>query len=101
MARKTTHKIRLMKKKGKKIVMLTSYDAPTAAILSEVGVDMILVGDSVGNSLLGYESTIPVTLEDVITVPQFLERDQIVSLWVICHSCLTRSVQSKLSRTVG
>lgn len=66
MVRKTTHKIRLMKKKGKKIVMLTSYDAPTAAILSEVGVDMILVGDSVGNSLLGYESTIPVTLEDVI-----------------------------------
>ena len=55
-----------MKKKGKKIVMLTAYDAPTAAILSEVGVDMILVGDSVGNSLLGYESTIPVTLEDVI-----------------------------------
>ncbi|MFW9768972.1 MAG: 3-methyl-2-oxobutanoate hydroxymethyltransferase [Candidatus Thorarchaeota archaeon] len=66
MARKTTHSIRLMKKKGKKIVMLTSYDAPTASILSEVGVDMILVGDSVGNSLLGYESTIPVTLEDVI-----------------------------------
>jgi 3-methyl-2-oxobutanoate hydroxymethyltransferase len=55
-----------MKKKGKKIVMLTAYDAPTAAILSEMGVDMILVGDSVGNSLLGYESTIPVTLEDVI-----------------------------------
>ncbi|MFW9982262.1 MAG: 3-methyl-2-oxobutanoate hydroxymethyltransferase, partial [Candidatus Thorarchaeota archaeon] len=50
-----------MKKKGKKIVMLTAYDAPTAAILSEVGVDLILVGDSVGNSLLGYESTIPVT----------------------------------------
>jgi len=46
--------------------MLTAYDAPTAAILSEMGVDMILVGDSVGNSLLGYESTIPVTLEDVI-----------------------------------
>ena len=66
MARKTTHKIRLMKKKGKKIVMLTAYDAPTASILSEVGVDMILVGDSVGNSLLGYESTIPVTLEDII-----------------------------------
>ncbi|MFX1482049.1 MAG: 3-methyl-2-oxobutanoate hydroxymethyltransferase [Promethearchaeota archaeon] len=66
MARKTTHSIRLMKKKGKKIVMLTAYDAPSAAILSEVGVDMILVGDSVGNSLLGYESTIPVTLEDVI-----------------------------------
>lgn len=55
-----------MKKKGKKIVMLTAYDAPTAGILSECGVDMILVGDSVGNALLGYETTIPVTLDDVI-----------------------------------
>ena len=62
----TTHKIRELKKKNKKIVMLTAYDAPTAAILSECGVDMILVGDSVGNALLGYESTIPVTLDDVI-----------------------------------
>ncbi|MFW9800581.1 MAG: 3-methyl-2-oxobutanoate hydroxymethyltransferase [Candidatus Thorarchaeota archaeon] len=66
MARKTTHRIRQMKKKGKKIVMLTAYDAPSAEILSECGVDIILVGDSVGNSLLGYESTVPVTLEDVI-----------------------------------
>ncbi|MHA1770679.1 MAG: 3-methyl-2-oxobutanoate hydroxymethyltransferase [Candidatus Thorarchaeota archaeon] len=66
MARVTTYKIRTMKKKGKKIVMLTAYDAPTAQILSESGVDIILVGDSVGNSLLGYESTIPVTLDDVI-----------------------------------
>ncbi|MHA1908431.1 MAG: 3-methyl-2-oxobutanoate hydroxymethyltransferase [Candidatus Thorarchaeota archaeon] len=66
MARKTTFKIRQMKSKGKKIVMLTAYDAPTAKILSECGVDIILVGDSVGNSLLGYESTIPVTLDDII-----------------------------------
>ncbi|MFQ5832635.1 MAG: 3-methyl-2-oxobutanoate hydroxymethyltransferase [Candidatus Thorarchaeota archaeon] len=66
MARKTTHRIRQMKKKGKKIVMLTAYDAPSAEILSECGVDIILVGDSVGNSLLGYESTVPVTLDDVI-----------------------------------
>ncbi len=66
MARKTTYKIKQLKKKSKKIVMLTAYDAPTASILSECGVDMILVGDSVGNTLLGYESTIPVTLDDVI-----------------------------------
>lgn len=66
MARKTTFKIRQMKEKGNKIVMLTAYDAPTAKILSESGVDIILVGDSVGNSLLGYESTIPVTLDDII-----------------------------------
>jgi 3-methyl-2-oxobutanoate hydroxymethyltransferase len=55
-----------MKSKGKKIVMITAYDAPTAKIVSECGVDIILVGDSVGNTLLGYESTIPVTLDDVI-----------------------------------
>ncbi len=66
LARKTTFKIRQMKEKGKKIVMLTAYDAPTAKILSDSGVDIILVGDSVGNSLLGYESTIPVTLDDII-----------------------------------
>ncbi|TXT56020.1 MAG: 3-methyl-2-oxobutanoate hydroxymethyltransferase [Candidatus Thorarchaeota archaeon] len=66
MARMTTHRIRQMKEKGKKIVMLTAYDAPTASILSDAGIDIILVGDSVGNSLLGYESTIPVRLEDVI-----------------------------------
>ena len=66
MVRKTTHQIKLSKTKGKKLVMLTAYDAPTASILSECGIDMILVGDSVGNALLGYESTIPVTLNDVI-----------------------------------
>ncbi len=62
----TTHKIRSMKRKDRKIVMLTAYDAPTAQILSACGVDIILVGDSVGNSLLGYESTVPVTLQDMI-----------------------------------
>jgi len=62
----TTHRFKRKKEKGKKIVMLTAYDAPTAKILSDSGVDGILVGDSVGNSLLGYESTVPVTLDDVI-----------------------------------
>ncbi|MEM2142120.1 MAG: 3-methyl-2-oxobutanoate hydroxymethyltransferase [Candidatus Thorarchaeota archaeon] len=62
----TTHKIRMMKQDGRKIVMLTAYDTPTARILSKCGVDIILVGDSVGNVLLGYDSTIPVTLDDVI-----------------------------------
>lgn len=62
----TTYRFKRKKEKGKKIVMLTAYDAPTAKILSDSGVDAILVGDSVGNSLLGYESTVPVTLDDVI-----------------------------------
>lgn len=47
------------------ITMLTAYDTPTARIIDEAGIDMILVGDSMGNAVLGYDSTLPVTLEDV------------------------------------
>ncbi len=54
------------KKHGEKITMLTAYDYSTAAMMDEVGVDMILVGDSLGNVVLGYDNTIPVTMEDMI-----------------------------------
>jgi 3-methyl-2-oxobutanoate hydroxymethyltransferase len=47
------------------ITMLTAYDAPTAAIVDEAGIDIILIGDSMGNAVLGYDTTLPVTLEDV------------------------------------
>ena len=45
--------------------MLTAYDAPTARLVDEAGVDMTLVGDSVGNTRLGYESTLPVTVDEI------------------------------------
>ena len=48
-----------------RITMLTAYDAPTAEIVDEAGVDVILVGDSMGNAVLGYDSTLPVTVEEV------------------------------------
>jgi len=48
------------------LVMLTAYDAPTARLATEAGIDMLLVGDSVGTAVLGYESTVPVTLADII-----------------------------------
>ena len=47
------------------ITMLTAYDAPTARVVDDAGVDMILVGDSVGNAKLGYETTLPVTVDDI------------------------------------
>ena len=47
------------------ITMLTAYDAPTAAIVDEAGIDVVLVGDSMGNAVLGYDSTLPVTIEEV------------------------------------
>ncbi|WP_193309440.1 3-methyl-2-oxobutanoate hydroxymethyltransferase [Halorubrum halophilum] len=47
------------------ITMLTAYDAPTAAVIDEAGIDVVLVGDSMGNTALGYDSTLPVTFEEV------------------------------------
>lgn len=55
-----------MKEQGQKISMLTAYDYSTAKIMDEAGVNSILVGDSLGNVILGYEDTISVTLEDMI-----------------------------------
>lgn len=53
-------------KGSEKLTMLTAYDALTAAVLESCGVDMILVGDSLGTAIMGYKSTLPVTLDDVI-----------------------------------
>ena len=62
----TVNKIREMKQKGEKIVMLTAYDYSTAKVVDEVGVPLILVGDSLGMVVLGYDSTIPVTIEEML-----------------------------------
>jgi len=64
--RVTTATIREMKGKGEKFAMLTAYDYPTAVVLDEAGVEILLVGDSVGMVVLGYDSTLPVTMEDMI-----------------------------------
>ncbi|MDP6782749.1 MAG: 3-methyl-2-oxobutanoate hydroxymethyltransferase, partial [Dehalococcoidia bacterium] len=58
--------VREMKQKGEKIVELTAYEYATAKLVDEVGVPLILVGDSLGMVLLGYESTIPVTIEEML-----------------------------------
>ena len=55
-----------MKRRGDPITVLTAYDFPTARLADEAGVDVLLVGDSLGTVVLGYESTLPVTMEDVL-----------------------------------
>lgn len=64
--RLTTRDIAAMRRRGEAIAMLTAYDAVTAALVDMAGVDMILVGDSLGNVVLGHETTLPVSLDDMI-----------------------------------
>jgi len=61
------HDLYDMKKRGEKITWLTSYDFPTAQFAEEAGLEMILVGDSLGMCVYGYESTVPVTMEQCLT----------------------------------
>jgi len=58
--------IQALKAAGKKITMLTAYDYPTALLEDRAGIDIILVGDSVGMTVLGYENTLPVTMDEMI-----------------------------------
>ena len=65
-AKRTAPAIVEMKRRGEKITVVTAYDYPTARIADEAGVEMLLVGDSVGTVMLGYESTLPVTMADML-----------------------------------
>ena len=71
-----------MKSENRRIVMVTSYDYPTASIADAVGVDSILVGDSYGMVVLGYENTIPVTVEELLPVCRAVRRGAAHSLLI-------------------
>lgn len=62
----TTHVLQEMKQRGQKIAMLTGYDFSMARILDNAGIDIILVGDSASNVMAGYETTLPITLDQMI-----------------------------------
>lgn len=62
----TTHTLQEMKNRGEKIAMLTAYDFSMAAIVDDAGVDVILVGDSASNVMAGHETTLPITLDQMI-----------------------------------
>jgi 3-methyl-2-oxobutanoate hydroxymethyltransferase len=66
MEKVSVSKVMKSKVQGRKIVMLTAYDFPFARILDEAGVDIVLIGDSLGNVALGYRDTLPVTMEEMI-----------------------------------
>ena len=66
--------IRAAKERGEKLVCLTAYDYPTARIVDEAGVDIVLVGDSMGNVIHGYGNTIPVTLDEILSATKAVKR---------------------------
>lgn len=66
MEKTTISKLWKMKNQGEKITMVTAYDYPTALLADEANIDMILIGDSVGMVVLGYDNPIPVTVDDII-----------------------------------
>lgn len=80
--KKTVITMQEMKQKGEKISMLTCYDYSTAKLMEEAEIDMILVGDSLGNTMLGYENTLQVTMEDMISHSAAVSRGIIDTLLV-------------------
>ncbi len=66
MARMTVNTIKEKKARQEKVTMVTAYDYPSARLVEEAGIDMILVGDSLGMTVLGYDTTLPVTMDEVV-----------------------------------
>lgn len=74
MKKKTILDLRAMKANGEKLTWMTAYDFPMASFAEQAGIDMILVGDSMGMVVMGYEDTIPVTMDDCISHCQAVRR---------------------------
>jgi 3-methyl-2-oxobutanoate hydroxymethyltransferase len=70
----TLTKLHEMRALGEPIVMVTAYDHPSAVVVEEAGVDVVLVGDSAANNVLGYEDTVPVTVEELLMLAAAVRR---------------------------
>ncbi len=66
MARRSVHSLRALKDRGERFAMITCYDYPSARLVDQVGIPGVLVGDSLGMVVLGYDSTVPVTMDEII-----------------------------------
>ena len=93
MARTTVRQLAEMKERGERIPMITAYDYTTAALADSAGIPVVLVGDSLGMVVLGYESTIPVTMEDIIHHTRMVVRGNRNSLIVADLPFMTYQVE--------
>src|ERR687890_2564907 len=69
-----THHLREMKERGEKFAMLTSYDMYTAATFDEAGIEVLLVGDSASNNVLGNETSLPITVDELLPLCRAVSR---------------------------
>ena len=97
--RKTITDIKKMKTQGEKIAMLTAYDFGMASILDESDIDILLVGDSLGNVVLGYDTTLPVTMEDMIHHTRAVTRGSLKALIVADLPFLSYQVSQEAALT--
>jgi ketopantoate hydroxymethyltransferase len=96
----TIHDLAEWKRQGRRFTMLTAYDFPTAQILDQAGIPVLLVGDSVANNILGYDSTLPVTMEEMLHHARAVSRGAREALLVgDMPSCRTRPPRRKRSAT--
>ena len=85
-----------MKKQGRKITKVNLHDYPTAVLADRAGIDIVMIGDSIGMVVLGYENTIPVTMEEMIHQPKpWSGGPNIAWSCATCLSCLTRPAWMK------
>ncbi|PKN77113.1 MAG: 3-methyl-2-oxobutanoate hydroxymethyltransferase [Deltaproteobacteria bacterium HGW-Deltaproteobacteria-10] len=96
-SRKTILDIKKMKVLGEKITVLTAYDYAISSILDECGVDMILVGDSLGMVVLGYDTTLPVTMDDMLHHTKAVSRAAHNSLVIADMPFLSYQVSPQLA----
>src|SRR5216117_4061632 len=97
----TSHSFRAMKQRGEKIATLTAYDFFTAKIMDEAGIPMILVGDSLGMAVLGYENTLPVTMEEMLHHTKAVARAKPRALVVADMPFLTYSTVEQALTNAG
>ena len=79
------HHLAEAKQRGERLTMLTAYDFATARIFDEAGIDLLLVGDSIGNTMLGHASPIPVTVDEMIPPTRAVVRAARRAPW--CTAC--------------
>lgn len=91
-----THHLQQFKDQGQKFAMLTAYEQYTAQIFDEAGIEVLLIGDSAANNVYGYETTLPITLDEMIPLCRAVSRSaHRHSWWRICPLVVMKPARSK------